>query len=324
MTLGRVFAFLLGAAVLIALTVYAGAGAVLHALGVLQFSGLIAIALVHVPVVALLGGAWWQIGHDLPGATRLKFAWARLVRDAAAEVLPFSQIGGFVLGVRALHLGGVSALRAALSMSVDLVMELWAKLPYFLAGLIALFAVAPDLHLIRALPLALALTALVVAIPIIFRTRLRRVLEVSAVAIARRWPNLDSRDEMTAFFDRIFAEKQRLFAAFAIHLVCWFIGAAETWLILTLMGIHVSLAEALAIDSLVAGLRTFGFLVPAAAGVQEASYVVVCALFGLSPATAVAVSLARRARDIVLGVPTLAAWQYLETQAAGAPTTIDN
>ncbi len=324
MTVGRVIAFLLGAAILIALTVYAGAGAVLHALSTLRFAGLAAIALLHLPVVALLGWAWWQIGHDLPGATRPKFAWARLVRDAAAEVLPFSQIGGFVLGVRALHLGGVRAIRGALSMSVDLVMELWAKLPYFLAGLIALFAVAPNSHLVRALPIALCLTGLVVAIPFLFRARLRQALEVSARAIARRWPSLDSQDEVNAFFDRIFGEKQRLAAAFAIHLACWFIGAAETWVIFALMGIPVSPAEALAIDSLAVGLRTFGFLVPAAAGVQEASYVLVCSLFGLPAATAVAVSLIRRARDLAIGVPTLAAWQYLETQAAGAATTIDN
>jgi len=324
MTAGRVIAFLLGAAILVLLTVYAGAGAVVHALAALRFAGLAVIALLHLPVVALLGWAWWQIGHDLPGATRRKFAWARLVRDAAAEVLPFSQIGGFLLGVRALHLGGVRATRGALSMSVDLVMELWAKLPYFLAGLIALFAVAPNSHMIRALPIALCLTAIVVAIPVVFRARVKQALEASAVTIARRWPRLDSRDEMTAFFDRIFAERPRLLAAFSIHLVCWFLGAAETWVIFALMGMPVRPAEALAIDSLVVGLRTFGFLVPAAAGVQEASYVFICALFGLPAATAVALSLIRRARDLLIGAPTLAAWQYLETQAAGAPTTVDN
>ena len=299
MTVGRVIAFLLGAAILIVLTVYAGAGAVVHALAALRFTGLAAIALLHLPVVALLGWAWWQIGHDLPGATRRKFAWARLVRDAAAEVLPFSQIGGFVLGVRALHLGGVRAIRGALSMSVDLVMELWAKLPYFLAGLIALFAVAPNSHLIRALPIALALTALVVAIPFFFRARLRQALEVSAhgdrAALAE--PRLARRSE------RVLRPDIRREAALSRPRSpsiwsCWFIGAAETWVIFALMGMPVSPAEALAIDSLVVGLRTFGFLVPAAAGVQEASYVLVCALFGLPAATAVAVSLIRRARDL--------------------------
>ena len=324
MTLGRLLAFLAGAAGLVALTVYAGAGAVVQALAALQFSGLLLIALVHLPVIGLMGLAWWQIGHDFPGATRLKFAWARLVRDSAAETLPFSQIGGFVLGVRALHLSGVRALRAALSMSVDLVMELCAKLPYFLGGLLALFATAPHLKLFRALPAALALTAGVVAVPLIFRKSFRRALEYAATAIARRWPSLNSGDETRAFFDRIFAARQRLLAAFTIHLVCWLIGAAETWLILALMGIRVGPTEALTIDSLVVGLRTFAFLIPAAAGVQEASYVLVCALFGLAPATAIALSLARRARDLLIGAPTLAGWQFLEAHASSAPTTIDS
>src|SRR5215469_1038687 len=324
MTLGRFLAFFIGVAGLVALTVYAGADSVIKALGTLQFSGLIIIALVHLPVIGLMGLAWWQIGHDFPGATRLKFAWARQVRDAAAEVLPFSQIGGFVLGVRALHLSGVRALRAALSMSVDLVMELCAKLPYFLVGLFILFASAPKLRFSNALPAALVLTAAVVAIPVIFRKRLRSGLEYAARAIAKRWPSLDSGDEMTAFFDRVFSERERLFAAFAIHLVCWFIGAAETWLMLLLMGTRVSPLQALAIDSLVVGLRTFGFLVPAAAGVQEASYVLVCAFFGLTPATALALSLARRARDILIGAPTLAGWQFFEANASSAATTSDN
>jgi glycosyltransferase 2 family protein len=324
MTAGRILAFLLGTAFLIGLTIYAGAGAVVHAIEALGLSGLLIIALLHIPIEAALGLAWWQIGRDLPGASRRKFGWARLVRDAAAEVLPFSQIGGFVLGVRALHLTGVGALRAALSMSVDLVLELSAKLPYFLVGLVVLFALAPGPHLSHALPAALGLTALVVAIPIIFRTRLRQALEAAATVIARRWPSLDSPGETKAFFDRIFAARPRLVAAFSIHLACWFIGAAEAWVIFALMGVPVSPGEALAIDSLAMGLRTFGFLVPAAAGVQEASYVLVCAFFGLPPATAVAVSLVRRARDLLIGVPILATWQYRETQAASAATTIDN
>jgi len=63
--------------------------------------------------------------------------------------------------------------------------------------------------------------------------------------------------------------------------------------------------QALAIDGTVVALRTFGWLVPAAAGVQEASYMLAAAVFGVSPAAALAASLARRARDLVLGVGTL-------------------
>ena len=64
-------------------------------------------------------------------------------------------------------------------------------------------------------------------------------------------------------------------------------------------------ARALVIDGVVSGLRTFVFMVPAAAGVQEASYVLACAAVGITPAAAVAASLARRARDLTLGAATL-------------------
>jgi hypothetical protein len=72
-----------------------------------------------------------------------------------------------------------------------------------------------------------------------------------------------------------------------------------------LLGVELSLAQALAIDGTVAGLRTFGFLVPGAAGVQEASYMLAAAVFGIPPAVAIAGSFARRARDLALGIGTL-------------------
>ena len=96
-----------------------------------------------------------------------------------------------------------------------------------------------------------------------------------------------------------------LAAGFVLHLLCWFLGAVEIWLVFFLLGTPVSAARALVLDSVVAGLRTFVFMVPAAAGVQEASYVLACTVFGMSPAAAVAASLARRARDLTLGAATL-------------------
>jgi putative membrane protein len=312
---GSVIAFVVGIGVLAALTVYAGAGGILRAFAALGISGLAIIVIIHLPVEALMGWAWWIIGEDLAQAAPRKFIWARFVRDAAAEALPLSQLGGFVFGVRALQLGRVSAIGGVLSMSVDLVMELWAKLPYFVAGLLTLLALSRGLHLWGSLSFVFGISAVLFAIPYVFRRRLRRWLERSALALARRWPHLGSPDEGTIFFDRLFAAPRRLVAGFALHLVCWFLGAAEAWVVFYLMGPRVTPLEALAIDSLAMGLRTFAFLVPAAAGIQEGGYVLVCALFGIAPASAIALSLARRARDIALGLPVLGAWQVIESRA---------
>ena len=56
------------------------------------------------------------------------------------------------------------------------------------------------------------------------------------------------------------------------------------------------------------------FLVPVNAGVQEAGYVALGALFGVPPDIAIAVSLIRRARDVTLGVPILLVWQLVEVR----------
>ena len=49
---------------------------------------------------------------------------------------------------------------------------------------------------------------------------------------------------------------------------------------------------------------------------QEGGYIMLGALFGLTPETALALSLVRRARDIVIGAPVLAVWQMVEGRRA--------
>jgi uncharacterized membrane protein YbhN (UPF0104 family) len=101
-----------------------------------------------------------------------------------------------------------------------------------------------------------------------------------------------------------------------LHFIAWALGALEAWIAFHLMGAPISLAEAATIDSLVMGLRTFAFFVPGAIGVQEAAYVALCALFGISPGFALAFSLVRRGRDFLIGVPCLFAWQMVEGRRA--------
>jgi putative membrane protein len=303
---------ILGAAVLAATLVYAGAGAVVRTLEGLRGRGLVLIVLAHLPIVALMGIAWSLASGTVRTAGPLRFVWARLVRDAAAETLPFSQVGGFVLGVRALRLDGAAALRGVLSMAVDLVIELGAKLPYVLAGVLVLLAAAPGSGLTRPLAAGLAVTAAAVAVPVLARRRLGDLLQRAVRTLAQRLPVLASlrrlhvHGNINGVLADILSRRGRLGAGFALHLLCWFLGAAELWLVFDLLGTPVSAVRALVIDGAVAGLRTFVFMVPAAAGVQEASYVLACAAFGLSPAAAVAASLARRARDLTLGAATLA------------------
>jgi glycosyltransferase 2 family protein len=56
--------------------------------------------------------------------------------------------------------------------------------------------------------------------------------------------------------------------------------------------------------------------VPGAIGVQEAAYAVLGPVFGLAVPAALALSLLKRARDIVLAIPILLAWQAEEGRHA--------
>jgi glycosyltransferase 2 family protein len=69
------------------------------------------------------------------------------------------------------------------------------------------------------------------------------------------------------------------------------------------------------VESLLYALRSAAFFVPSGWGVQEGAYVVLGAVVGLSPGTALALSLAKRAREVAIGVPALLIWQAIETRA---------
>ena len=307
---GTVIALTIGVAAVAAAVVRAGAGAVARALESLHLSGLLVLALLHLPIIVLMGFAWRLASGDDPPASPSRFLWARFVRDAAGEVLPFLYLGGVVFGVRALGRGRTITL-GAVSACIDGAIELAAKLPYVLAALLTLLALGPQTHFTRLLFLAFAATCVVVASLAVARRSLGASLGAMARAVSARWPavlSLDDGDagrDLQACFDRILRLRLRLWSGFALHLCCWCLGAGEAWVIFRLLGVDLTLSQALAIDGTVVGLRTFGFMVPAAAGVQEVSYMLAAAVFGIPPAAAIAASFARRARDLVLGVGTL-------------------
>jgi putative membrane protein len=313
-----VLAFTAGLAVLGWLLVHFGTAPITAAWATLGYGGLAIIVMAHLPVAAFLGFAWWSLGRDMEGATPLKFIWARMVRDGAAEVLPFSQVGGYVLGARALALSGVPGFFTAISTVVDLVLELAAKLPYILIGLALLALLKPQSGYFGPGLVGVAISGGLLMLAVAFRDRSRAALERLALRMATRWPplQLGDADETRAMISRALASDGRAFTGIALHFAAWALGAAEAWIAFRLMGHPISLAEACVIDSLFTGLRTFAFFIPGAIGVQEAAYVALCALFGIPPGVALAFSLVRRARDFLIGIPCLAGWQMIEGRRA--------
>ena len=96
------------------------------------------------------------------------------------------------------------------------------------------------------------------------------------------------------------------------HLLSWFLTSLEVWLALYLMGHPLTVEQALILFGFAHAARSAAFVVPSGLGAQEAGFMLLGGLYGLSPEVTLALSLILRVREILLGAPVLVAWQVLE------------
>ncbi|MGC2200660.1 MAG: lysylphosphatidylglycerol synthase domain-containing protein, partial [Stellaceae bacterium] len=224
------------------------------------------------------------------------------------------QMGGCVLGARAVALGGVSGTTAAATTMVDVALEFLAKLAYMALGLFLLVDLRPDAPL--ALPVTVGFTATgLFAVAFVFLQRHGFALfDRFARRLGRGWAERTTAGAaaLHAALAEIYRNRAGLWGGFGLHLACWILSAVEVWIALRLAGTPLSFATVLVLESLLYAIRTIAFAIPNAVGVQEGAYVLIGASFGLTPELALAISLLKRARDIVIGLPALGSWQLVE------------
>jgi len=300
-----------GMAVIVALVVYFGAGEVMRSLFAVGITGFAAICAMQLALTAALGLAWRAL---LPGAATGMVMWARLVRDSTAEALPLPQVGGYVLGARALALTGVSGTLAAASTIVDVTLEFLAQLPFTAIGLGLYLWLQPDTQLGGPVALGLAVAAVAAAAFVVAQRRGLNYVDRIAAHLGAGWAERSAAGAAAlhqALAD-IYRDRAGLWLSFALHFVCWIASAAQVWLLLWLAGAPLSFAAVLAIESLLYAVRTAAFVVPQAVGVQEGAYILLGAGFGLTPEMSLALSFLKRGRDYAIGLPTVAVWQAIE------------
>jgi putative membrane protein len=293
-----------------------GLGGVAEAARRIGWGGAILYYLYSLLVFGLLGGAWLTAAPGEPPRRILAFTWARLTREAVADLLPFSQIGGIIVGTRTLIAHGIAKPRVYASMIADMTTEMASQLLFTFFGLAAMASLLLGKHGAALRPAVLGATAALIAIMalVVFGQRplltlasklARRVLPAAAIGLGA----------VDVELRRIYAHRRHIALSFLFNLAGWAGSAAGAWILLRLIGVPLPLLWVLAIESLIFTVRSVAFAVPGAIGFQEAAYVLVGPLFGLPPETALALSLAKRARDVAIGLPALLAWQALEARA---------
>ena len=270
-----------GMFVLIGLTVWHGADHVGDAMVSAGWASVL-VLLARGVAVAMAGAGWWLL---FPREQRPSISLCigiRFVREGANALLPLAQIGGDFIGARCLALRGVRGALAAASVIVDVLMQATSQLAFAIIGLILLIEMGGNELVVWPLAVGVALALPALGGFLLVQGELGRRLVKKALS---------------------------MFAGGREWLV---FGAIEVFVVLNAMGYPLDFGDAVIIESLMHAVRGAAFAVPGALGAQEGGLIVLCAIFGVPPEAALALSLVKRIPDLVIGVPGLLAWQAME------------
>jgi putative membrane protein len=267
--------------------------------------------------VTLAGLTWWLLFPKHPRPQPSVCALLRIVREGANTLLPLAQIGGDVIAARLLTFWHIPGPLAAATVIVDVLAQAGTQFLFALVGFALLIAHGVGGSFITDLAWALAAAAIALTgFYLAQRHGGEKLLNalLRRLARGREWQINGTFDAVFRELHSVYRRRRALALTVVCHLGVWFIGALEVWVGLTAMGYHPTYADAVAIESLAQAARGAAFAVPGGVGVLEGGLVVLCSLFGVPAHSALALSLMKRAADIMVGVPGLLAWHALETR----------
>ena len=263
-----------------------------------------------------LGGIGWRV--LLRGFWRgniRTFFYACWIRESVNALLPVAQIGGDVAGARVIALRGAGAARGGASAVVAKTVDVFSQFVFSLAGVALLLQLRSDSTVAWSVALGLAIFApLLLGFVAAQRMGMFSLVERFLLRLERKfaWVEVGNLKGLHETILAIYRDRQALLVSFLCYLADWLTGVGEVWLALYFMGVEIGFAEAFVIESLAQAVRSAGFAIPASLGVQEGGYLVFGTLVGLGPEVALALSLVRRVRQLIIGVPGLLFWQLAE------------
>jgi len=239
--------------------------------------------------------------------------WVTTVREAVDRLLPVASVGGSVIGVRLLRWKKLAVAPLSASVIVEIVLTLIASYVFTALGLALLVRLDWGHQFRQVLLVFLATLPVPIVTVLLLRfggvfARLHAYLprligdRISPTAAA----SVDG--ELRASLRR----KSALATVALLQLAALVSGAFEVWFAMRLFGHPISAGSAIALESMTQAVRHVAFVIPGGLGVQEAGLVFFGQLLGIGGELALAVSMAKRLREITWGLPALMSWQWAE------------
>ena len=271
-------------------------------------------------VVVVLDTLGWRYAFADSRVPFRALLWTRIVGEAVNVTTPTASVGGEA--VKAWLLRPHVALTDALSSVIVAKTTITIAQGLMLAlGIVCAWAVLPaESGLLR--PMEWLLLVEVVAVGGFVAVQLGGVMGAGGRLLARFGMPLAAAggaaldDSLGGFYRR---SPSRLARSIGFHFLGWVVSALETYLILILLGLEVSLLTTMVIEAASTAVRFATFMVPGSLGVLEGGHVAVFVALNLTGAAALSFSLVRRIREaawVGVGLIVLAA---LSRSAAPAP-----
>lgn len=247
--------------------------------------------------------------------------WVTSVRDAVDRLLPVASVGGSVVGVRLVRWRGVAGVPIAATVLIEIILTLIVVYLFVALGLILSIDSSGTEPAFRRLLLGFALSLPVpVATVLLLRygavaQRAHRLLRPLLGAGIPSGGAAAFDDEVRSALRRY----SRCIVAGALQFVAMLSGAFEVWFALRLFDHGVGVKEAIILESMTQAVRHLAFIVPGALGVQEAGLIMFGHSMGIDAELALAISMAKRLRELLCGLPSLLSWQWIEARRLHNP-----
>jgi putative membrane protein len=311
-TRAAVILLTIGGGLFVALLAWQGFGSVVSTLMAAGW-GLAVVAAFHLlPLVLDAGAISVMLDRRRKEVTELDAVFARWIGESVNSLLPAGQIGGPVMMVRQLSQRGLRMRDAAAAITVSTTLQALAQIVFAMLGLLLFGASAAHGAMHDLQTAALIATGVLAAMIIGFYIAQRRGLFGKALRVMskvfgkRDWSALTTRaDAVDVAVRELYDQRGKVAASFALSLAGWIIGTVEVWLALRFLGHPVGWVDALLLESLGQAIRGAAFAIPGSLGIQEGGYLLLAPLVGLPPEAALALSLVKRARELLLGLPGL-------------------
>jgi putative membrane protein len=314
--LGLIVGALIGLAVAIFLIFHFGWHQVVDALLAAGWRGFAALIAIYLICLLLCAVAWRIVILDAPRHTVLICLWARWLRESVGN-LALIPTAGEIAGARELNRLGIRSGMAGASTVVELTLELLSQIVFTLFSLALLVTWYQRLEIGPWLVTGIAVSVLAAAGFILAQRKgLFRFLErlPERLDLKWAWTVLPDAEGIHAGIQTIYQHRKRVLGSGAVHLAGWVVGAGEAYVGLYFMGHAIAWSDALILESIAFALRSAAFVIPSRLGIQEGGYILLGAMFGLTPEVALALSLLKRGREIATGLPCLVIWQSVETR----------